>query len=201
MKVSLGAYRRHSPKRVGPNLETFPLLFYANQPSLKYLTSSIQNNITNPQPNYEPSFRNKKCSLHEISADYDVKALTPRQMVSLSFELYATGYLDREQYAELAFQAELLPNFDDTIGALTGEKAAPDKPRDYTAFWQDRILFERTHFGDDPRVVQRVESILNILITLDKTAKVNQRRQDSKTENKPTSIPNLPPLSLKRKYY
>ena len=189
MKVSRRAYRRHSPMRVEPNLEIFPVLFAANRPSEEYLASSIKGKYSGTQ--------SKRSSLHEIAADYNVKALTPRQMVCLSFELYATGYLDREQYRELAFQAELLPNFDDTIGALTGAKAAPDKPRDYTVFWQDRVKFERTHFGDDTGTTQRIESILNILIALENTAKLNQRRQGTSTDHKPATIPNLPPLSLR----
>ncbi|MBT4673420.1 MAG: hypothetical protein HOB64_14970, partial [Rhodospirillaceae bacterium] len=65
----------------------------------------------------EPRFRDpdavitagRSLSLHEISRTYDVHQISPREMVDLSFDLYFAGYLPRDQYAQLAFQSELMP--------------------------------------------------------------------------------------------
>lgn len=104
--------------------------------------------------------------LSEIAANYDVRSITPREMVDLSFDLYVSGFLDRDQYSELAFQSELMPNFSDTIGALTGERADPDRPRDFTAIWEARLAFETEHCTDNPRVIKRTAKILDLLLSL-----------------------------------
>ena len=122
-------------------------------------------------------------------------------MVDLSFELYSSGYLNRDQHLELSFQAELQPNFDVTIDALTGEKAAPDNPKDFTALWRERLMFEQTHPSLDTSVGPRVESILNILILLQNMAQLNLRWKNANTDNGFAPIPNLPPLSLKQKHF
>ena len=92
--------------------------------------------------------------------------MTPREMVDFSFDLYVTGFLTREQYCDLAFQSELMPNFDATIGALTGERADPDRPRDYMAIWRARLAFETQYGADHPRIVERTAKILNLLQSL-----------------------------------
>jgi hypothetical protein len=106
---------------------------------------------------------NRRNRLKELSGRYDARAISPRQMVSLSLDLYVGGFLTKDQYKELAFQPELLPSFDRTIGALTGEVADPDRPRDYTEIWRQRLEFEARHYADEPRVILRTRKILNLL--------------------------------------
>jgi hypothetical protein len=106
-------------------------------------------------------------SLHEIARRYDVRAISPRQMAALSEELYFAGFLSREQFADLAFQSELMPNYDTTIGALTGTRAEPDRPRDFTRVWKAKLAFEMKHLGDDPRIVVRTRKILELLRTIE----------------------------------
>lgn len=105
----------------------------------------------------------QRSRLKELSRRYDVRAISPREMVSLSLDLYVAGFLTKDQYAELAFQPELLPSFDRTIGALTGEAAAPDRRRDFTEVWRQRLAFEARHFADEPRVIARTRKILDLL--------------------------------------
>ncbi len=124
-----------------------------------------------PAPITLPSFggelkRESIENLREISSEYDVRYITPREMVDLSFDLYVTGFVSREQYRDLAFQSELMPNFDATIGALTGERADPDRPRDYTAIWRARLEFENQYGADEPRIVERTAKILELLQSL-----------------------------------
>ncbi|GEM_PF-2129627 len=101
--------------------------------------------------------------LAAIADNYELRSMTPRQMVDFSWELHKEGFLTDEEYAALSFQPELMHNFDRTVGALTGEKAAPDRPRDYTAIWRDRLAFEETHLSHDPVVIERTRKIVRML--------------------------------------
>jgi hypothetical protein len=150
----------------------------------------------------EPRFRppgaaisaGRNLSLHEISRTYNIHWMTPREMVDLSFDLYFAGYLSRNQYTELAFQSELMPNFDDTIGALTGAKAEPDKPRDYATIWRARLRFEIDHRADDPRIIERTRKILDLLDSIEQTPNLPAELEV------PAPPPfKLPPLSLRAK--
>lgn len=146
----------------------------------------------------EPDFEIYKSlppELMEIAAEYDVRHMTPRQMVNLSFDLYSAGFLSQEQYTELAFQSELMPNFESTIGALTGEKAQPDLPRDYIAIWRQRVSFERTHCTEDERVVQRAQSTLDLLKSIRKPRAPEHPHR--KLYPKLERIQNIPTLSLR----
>lgn len=98
-----------------------------------------------------------------ITPNLDVRDLTPRQMAEMSMDLYMVGVITWEEHFMLAFQPELHPDYDQTVGALTGEKADPDRPRDYVAIWEERLAFERKHnAGDDDRV-GRSRRIVNLL--------------------------------------
>jgi len=102
----------------------------------------------------------------------DVRHLTPREMSDMSMDLYVAGVLSYEEYALLAFQPELHPDYDRTVGALTGEPAEPDKPRDYVREWEDRLDFERSHNADNEVVVDRTRRILSVLRRLDQPTDV-----------------------------
>ncbi len=156
----------------------------------------------------EPRFRDpdavikagRRFSLHEISRTYDVHRISPREMVDLSFDLYFAGYLPRDQYAQLAFQSELMPNFDDTIGALTGEKANPDRARDYTKVWRQRLKFEMDHKSDDPRIIERTRLILKMLYSIEQIPDLPAELDTPEPERTSTAF-KLPALSLRAKSY
>jgi hypothetical protein len=84
-------------------------------------------------------------------------------MAELSLNLFLAGVLTDEEYALLAFQPELHPDFDRTIGALTGERANPDEPRDYVAIWRDRLEFERSRSRPDHDLIDQIQRILFVL--------------------------------------
>ena len=105
--------------------------------------------------------------LGELTCKFNVRQFTPRHMAELSLELYVLGYIDWDEYAMLAFQSELHPDFDRTIGALTGEKADPDRPRDFLAWWEERLAFERTYNPDDRRLLDRTLRIVNLFRKMD----------------------------------
>lgn len=93
----------------------------------------------------------------------NLRRLTPREMSELSLDLYVGGLLGYEDYAMLAFQPELHPDYDTTIGALTGTKAQPDRPRDYIELWEDRLRFERTHSPENRKLIGRIQHIVHLL--------------------------------------
>jgi hypothetical protein len=88
---------------------------------------------------------------------------SPREMADLSLDLFLAGVLTDEEYALLAFQPELHPDFDRTIGALTGQRANPDQSRDYVATWRDRLEFERSRCRPDHDLIDRIQRILFVL--------------------------------------
>ena len=69
-------------------------------------------------------------ALAEVTGGLDTRRASPREMTDLSLDLYAAGILSYDDYAVLAFQPELHPDYDRTIGALTGEAARPEGRRD-----------------------------------------------------------------------
>lgn len=102
-----------------------------------------------------------------LTSGLSLRNLTPRQMAEVSLDLYAAGVLAYEDYELLAFQPELHPDYNDTVGALTGEPAGPDRPRDYVTQWEDRLSFERRYNPQNTRLVRKTEHIVSLLLTLD----------------------------------
>jgi hypothetical protein len=88
--------------------------------------------------------------LKQILTSVNARAISPRAIQALSQDLYASGVLTWDEHAALAFQAELHPDFPHTIGALTGEKPRPDRPRDFVKEWEKRLDFERRYFPESP---------------------------------------------------
>ncbi len=115
---------------------------------------------TSPVPAPAPQ---KRSALMELIGDADIHDMSPRQMTHLSQTLYAAGALSFEDYSQLAFQPELHPDYDRTIGALTGEHAAPDRRRDFVNLWNERADFQRRHNVGRPDLIAQSERIASVL--------------------------------------
>jgi hypothetical protein len=115
------------------------------------------------------------------------RQLTPRQMSKLSRDLHICGVLSHEESAMLGFQAELHPDYDRTIGALTGERADPDRPRDYIALWERRLAFDRKYFADDRMTLERTRHILTVLRQIE--AARERARAQGPSWSSPASAP------------
>ena len=183
------------PETITPGLE------FVEKTGQKDKESSKYTEFTQPKPQFGSKSKRKIISFLEIATDYNVKMISSRQMVALSFDLYTAGYIDKEQHLLLSFQPELQPNFDDTIGALINENSAPDKQRNFIELWLERCVFEQNYPGPDHERAYRLKIILNMLKALDKMAQTAQKWQKTKVDDDQTPIPNLPPLSLKRMEY
>ncbi|MHA1598974.1 MAG: hypothetical protein ACTSV1_09650, partial [Alphaproteobacteria bacterium] len=93
----------------------------------------------------------------------DVRHVSPRQMTSISMDLYVNGIIGWDEYALLAFQPELHPDYNNTIGALTGETAQPDRPRDFIEIWEKHLSFKRRYNPDETRQISQIEHLVNVL--------------------------------------
>lgn len=94
----------------------------------------------------------------------NVRYLSPRQMLEYSQNLYAAGIIGFEDYEAMAFQPDLHPDFNKTIGALTGQSAAPDRPRDFIRHWQDRLNYVQRYYAADAFEVRQAIRIIKALI-------------------------------------
>ena len=178
-----------------------PDLEFKKMTGKQYTTLSNFKEYTKQTSFFRSNSKRQVISFIEIANDYDLKMISARQMVALSFDLYTAGYIDQEQHLLLSYQAELQPNFNETIGALINQNSAPDKPRDFIALWIERCLFEQNYPGPDYERAYRLIFILNLLTALEKTAQMAKTWQKKETDADETLITNFPSLSLKRKEY
>ncbi len=93
----------------------------------------------------------------------DPRHMSPRQFADWAHELYIEGVLGWHEYRVAGFPSELHPDFAATIGALTGERAEPDRPRDMLLEWERRLSFDRRHNGRDSVEAARSGRILDLL--------------------------------------
>jgi hypothetical protein len=91
-----------------------------------------------------------------------VRHMSPRQMADWAHEMYMMGWIAWEEY-RAAIPTELHPDYDTTIGALTGEPAQPDRPRDMVREMEERLEFARRHFFDDDAKLRGLMRIVSIL--------------------------------------
>lgn len=96
---------------------------------------------------------------------YDLRHISPKGFADLTHELYLEGTLSWEEFKMVGFPSELDPRFDETIGALTGEKANPDQPKDMLGQWEQRVDFEK-RYNPHPDQVKIAEEALGKLAWL-----------------------------------
>lgn len=99
----------------------------------------------------------------DASGRLDFRRMSPRQMANISMDLYAAGTISWDEYSLLAFQPELHPDYDRTVGALVGEKARPDLPRDQVALWEERLRFELKYNPENTELVENTRRIVQVL--------------------------------------
>ena len=109
----------------------------------------------------------------EATGGLDMRNASPRQIYNISLDLYVAGLLSYEDYTALAFQPELQPDYDRTVDALTGERAAPDRRRDFVKYWSDRLQFELRHNAGDSPVVRQTRRIHELLKSLGQPTQLN----------------------------
>ena len=96
------------------------------------------------------------------SGRYDMRNISPRDFADATHELYMDGTLSWDEFKMVGFPSELDPRYDETIGALIGEKANPDQPKDMLSQWEQRVDFEK-RYNPNPDQVQTADSVLQKL--------------------------------------
>ena len=93
----------------------------------------------------------------------DMRDISPREFAEFTHELYLGGELSWREYRMVGFPSELDPRWDETIGALTGEKAEPDRPRDMLIEWERRVDFMNRYQPGDPNslLAERIHDVLS----------------------------------------
>jgi len=99
---------------------------------------------------------------------HPVRDISPRGLAGLALELYLAGTLGLDDYLLLGFPAEIHPAYDRTIGALTGQPARPDAPRDMIREWETRLHERRTSDAPMPELTARAYRTLALLRWLER---------------------------------
>ena len=116
-----------------------------------------------PVPTTVDADRRQQHARALIETDIDIRFASAREMASVSLELYVRGLISWDAYARLAFQPELHPDYDTTIGALLGEQADPDRPRDFVRIWEERLAYERRYYAANAERIRTTERITLIM--------------------------------------
>jgi len=114
----------------------------------------------------EESAGRRRTAAQLIGLEVDVRGMTPREATEVGLRLYAEGLVSWDEYAEFAFQPELHPDYNATIGALLGETAAPDAPRDFIQQWDERLAYEQRYNAIDSSRVRSTQRIAQVLTRL-----------------------------------
>ncbi len=93
----------------------------------------------------------------------DPRNMSPRQLADWAHEMYLCRMLSWEEYCMAGFPPELHPQYNRTVGALTGKLAQPDVPRNMIRVWDERLSFMLRYYEADEPDVQRVEKLLRLL--------------------------------------
>jgi hypothetical protein len=97
-----------------------------------------------------------------LDGEIRVRNMSPRQMADWAYEMYMTGWISWDEYRE-SIPAELLPGYDATVGALTGEPAQPDRPRDMVREMEEKLDFARRHFFEDDTKLRGLVRVVSLL--------------------------------------
>jgi hypothetical protein len=93
----------------------------------------------------------------------DPRRMSPRQLAEWAHEMYLCRLLNWEEYCLAGFPAELHPHYNRTVGALIGQVAQPDSPKDMIRAWEERLAFTLRYNDPEDADVLRTEKVLRLL--------------------------------------
>lgn len=94
------------------------------------------------------------------------RRMSPWQMADLGQRLRESGLLNADESRLLCCHVELHQDHANTIGAIGGSPASPNRPRDLIAEWEERLAFTQAHIPDDQERIRRIERIIDVLRSL-----------------------------------
>tara|TARA_R110000868_G_C10967898_1_gene769305 strand:+ start:5343 stop:5873 length:531 start_codon:yes stop_codon:yes gene_type:complete len=78
-------------------------------------------------------------TMADLVKKYDVRNISPAEMIILSQELYNSRLISEIDFTYLSFQPETHPNYNATIGKTTGTIAEPNRKRDFIEVWEIQV--------------------------------------------------------------
>lgn len=93
-----------------------------------------------------------------IMQKYDLNNITPRDMATMSSELYSSGVISFEEHAMISFQPELNTSQPAKFGS-------PDTPRDFIQDWESRLELQK-QYRAPKEFIEKTEHTLNLLKNL-----------------------------------
>jgi hypothetical protein len=116
-----------------------------------------------PVPILNDTERRRATARDITEIEIDVRFMSAREMVNLSTKLYMKGLITWEVYDALAFQPELHPDYNKTVGAMLEKEAQPDRPRDFVREWEKRLSFVRRYNRNDIHTIETAQRITMLL--------------------------------------
>ncbi|RKY25780.1 MAG: hypothetical protein DRP83_05725 [Planctomycetota bacterium] len=101
-------------------------------------------------------------AMMEISQGYNIRRISPRQIVELSSRLHEAGVIGLAEYAALSFQPDLLAEYDPEEETYKLMQADPDRERDFIAEWERHLQAAR-QLRPDPFNLKLTSDILDLL--------------------------------------
>ncbi|HDY64853.1 MAG TPA: hypothetical protein ENH84_01300 [Phycisphaerae bacterium] len=98
----------------------------------------------------------------EITGEYDVRDMTPQQMVEMTRRLHLAGVISLPEYAVLSFQPNLYPQFNYEAATYRLMQRHPQRRRDFIAAWENHLEVIWHHHPDPPSL-QLSEQIIELL--------------------------------------
>lgn len=98
----------------------------------------------------------------QIANEYNVRDMTPEEMIGVSRRLYLLGAISLAEYAAMSFQPHLYPEFNANAPSYRSMFKSPARKRDFIRAWEKHLAFvERYH--PDPESVSLSKEILDLL--------------------------------------
>lgn len=97
----------------------------------------------------------------EIIKDYNIRHISPRNLVELSSRLHEAGVIGLAEYAALSFQPELYAEYHPDEETYQLMQADPERPRDFIVEWEGQLKIVQQH--PDPFNLKLTTNILELL--------------------------------------
>lgn len=98
----------------------------------------------------------------QLANEFNVRRLTPREMIELSRRLYLLGAIRLAEYAVMSFQPHLYPDFNANATTYRSMFQSPSRRRDYIQAWENHLDFVR-RYHPDPVSLSLSKEILELL--------------------------------------
>ncbi len=116
----------------------------------------------------------KNSIMRDVASRYDLRNITAKDTAQLSQGLYDGGAISLKHHAFLSFQPALNPEYNDTIGSISGVTLTGDEPKDLVAFWENDLAYKQGS-GASELIINNTREIVDLVRKLDSLSKSGVR--------------------------